>query len=263
MGGTAANGGGIANQGTLSLSLALVDHNTGGGIFNQAGSSFDAIDSTIAANPTYGISASGQQTSLVLYQVTIGRNPGVGLALDTLVDASLYGSIVAGNTGGNCSAALTAGGGDGGSNVEDHNTCGLTDPSSKPNRDPLLAASLADAGGLSDVLTIPANSPAVDIVTDCVGVDQRGFARTQGNGTVCDAGAYEQSPAGALITGGPSGATTETSPSFTFGSADSGGFQCALAGPGQTGQFAPCISPKSYSGLAAGTYVFTVRAVDP
>ena len=48
-------------------------------------------------------------------------------------------------------------------------------------------------GGPTDVLTIPASSPAVDSVPQCfIGIDQRGYTR---NTTLapCDAGAYEQS----------------------------------------------------------------------
>ena len=50
------------------------------------------------------------------------------------------------------------------------------------------------------MLTIPANSPAVDLVTPCsIATDQRGFARFTTQGQPCDAGAYEQSAVG----GGP------------------------------------------------------------
>jgi predicted phage tail protein len=38
------------------------------------------------------------------------------------------------------------------------------------------------------------------------------------------------------------------------------GFQCALRKKGKSAKFSACKSPKAYSGLAAGTYTFLVRA---
>ena len=138
-------------------------------------------------------------------------------------------------------------------------SCGLTEANSKPHADPQLSPDLVDAGGDTDVLTIPAASPAVDIVASCFTVDQRGFDR----GSPCDAGAYEQSAAvPTVITGGPSGATTNASPSFSFASDAGNTFECALSGPGFADDFAPCTSPASYSGLPPGDYVFTVRTLD-
>ena len=48
--------------------------------------------------------------------------------------------------------------------------------------------------------------------------------------------------------------------SFTFSSpdADLSGFECKLDG----GSFAPCVSPKNYTGLTAGLHIFEARAVD-
>jgi hypothetical protein len=39
-------------------------------------------------------------------------------------------------------------------------------------------------------------------------------------------------------------------------------FECQLTGPGQTGGFAACTSPKSYENLADGQYTFSVKASD-
>ena len=258
-GGTAPSAGGIANDGDLDLELGLVDHNTGGGIASTtAGSTLNLLDATVAANTGYGISASGDGTSAFLYQATVARNSGAGLLLDSLVNSGMYGSIVAANGGASCTTQL-ADGGDSGANVASDDSCGLTDPSSKPNTDPLLSASLVNAGGQTDVLTIPATSPAVDIVANCFGIDQRGFDR----GSPCDAGAYEQSAAvPTIITGGPSGPTTSTSLSFTFASSSGNTFECALTGPGRADDFAACTSPWNYTGLTPGSYVFTVRTLD-
>jgi hypothetical protein len=50
---------------------------------------------------------------------------------------------------------------------------------------------------------------------------------------------------------------------FTFAPAESGGsFQCRLEGPSGDSDFAPCTSPRTYPGLAAGDYRFTLRTLD-
>ena len=68
------------------------------------------------------------------------------------------------------------------------------------------------------------------------------------------------SEADTSITAGPSGATNNASPSFSFTSSPTGGtFECALD-PGPEDAWAPCTSPTSYSGLAQGAHTFQVRA---
>ena len=116
--------------------------------------------------------------------------------------------------------------------------------------DPQLSAALVNAGGQTDVFTIPATSPAFDRVPGCAGADQRDFGRPQG--PACDSGAYE-------IDQAPDTALSGTGPTFTFSSPEPGvTFQCRL----DPAAFAPCTSPMTYSGLAPGAYTFVVRAVD-
>ncbi len=68
-----------------------------------------------------------------------------------------------------------------------------------------------------------------------------------------------EAPPAPAILGGPSGFKASTSASFTFISSESGvSYACALDGSA----FAPCTSPKAYSGLAPGPHTFQVVAVD-
>lgn len=60
------------------------------------------------------------------------------------------------------------------------------------------------------------------------------------------------------INSGPSGLGADSSPDFTFSSADASGFQCRTDG----GAFAACTSPHTLSGLADGAHTFEVRATD-
>jgi hypothetical protein len=63
------------------------------------------------------------------------------------------------------------------------------------------------------------------------------------------------------IASGPSGPTASTSATFTFsGSSPEGfvGFECNLDGNG----FAPCSSPRSYTGLSQGQHTLEVRSKD-
>ena len=70
----------------------------------------------------------------------------------------------------------------------------------------------------------------------------------------------DSTPPETTITSGPSGTTSNASPSFAFTSSESGStFECELDGGG----FSPCSSPKSYAGLPDGPHNFKVRATDP
>jgi hypothetical protein len=74
-----------------------------------------------------------------------------------------------------------------------------------------------------------------------------------------------ETPPETTITAGPSGRTNSTSPAFRFTSSEAGSsFSCTLEGGAPNSDVSdPCGSPKSYSSLPDGAYVFTVKAKDP
>jgi hypothetical protein len=72
-------------------------------------------------------------------------------------------------------------------------------------------------------------------------------------------------PAAPTITGGPAGGGTDSdgNVSFSFTGAESGGtFECSNVPQGQAANYSACTSPKPYSGLANGSYTFSVRQKD-
>ncbi len=71
--------------------------------------------------------------------------------------------------------------------------------------------------------------------------------------------AADVTPPDTSVTAGPSGATGDSTPTFSFSSADAGAtFQCKVDG----GAFAACSSPFTTAALVAGAHSFQVRAVD-
>ncbi len=69
----------------------------------------------------------------------------------------------------------------------------------------------------------------------------------------------DTTPPQTSITSGPAATTTSTSASFAFSSSEAGSsFECKL----DSGSWASCTTPKTYSGLAVGSHQFSVRAID-
>jgi hypothetical protein len=289
-GGQAYQGGGVANLGgSLVIQHSVIDGNRaryseggadGGGIYSETyddGGGLVVYDSTIAFNSAQrgagiAIRYSGESQTFgvgALQRVTLARNvadqsaPG-GLLIAGGARVLATGSLIADNVvfapdrraarapdPSNCDPLARPT--DGGGNLSNTGDCGF------PTADPLLSEELVHGLGATPLLTIPAHSPAVDAAGNCEGTDQRGLARPQG--AACDAGAYEVPSAPApVILSGPTGPTSDASPSFTFSAAAPAEFECRLDGPGGAGPWEPCVSPKSYAALAAGAYTFHVRA---
>jgi hypothetical protein len=69
----------------------------------------------------------------------------------------------------------------------------------------------------------------------------------------------DTTPPATTITSEPTGVTSSHSATFAFASSEApSSFACSLDGGG----FGPCVSPKSYGGLADGQHAFQVRATD-
>jgi hypothetical protein len=221
-------------------------------------------DSTIANNsagdgPGSGILSRGNAAnSTTLERVTLTRNTGFGgsgIFVEVTSGGTLHlrGSIIAGNLDGsqlsNCGGVAPIS--DGG-NVSDGTDCGLTATGDQPGIDPTVALA-PDTAGETDVYPIATGSPALDRFA-CSGSDQRDLVRPQGS--ACDAGAYELDRAPDTALGGdPAG--------FTFASSEPGvTFECSLVSGSGPPAFTACTSPHSVGTLPAGTYTFSVRAVD-
>ena len=68
----------------------------------------------------------------------------------------------------------------------------------------------------------------------------------------------DTTPPETTIDSGPSGTIAETTATFEFSSEPGAHFQCRL----DNAVFSACASPRTYSGLAAGTHTFRVQAID-
>jgi len=66
------------------------------------------------------------------------------------------------------------------------------------------------------------------------------------------------SPPETQIDSGPSGATADSTPTFTFSSDEAGTFQCSVDG----GAMSACSSPSTLAALTDGAHTFSVRAID-
>jgi len=198
---TDGGGGGIYNQGMLSISNSTVSGNSagnggdGGGILN-AGGTLSISNSTVSGNSaSRGGGGIYNQETLSISNSTVSGNSapsgeGGGIEIHLSIVNNIGGSIVAANTGGDCSVSgfLI----DQGYNLSSDSSCGFTASTSQQNTNPMLASGLANNGGPTQTLALLDGSPAINKIpaSACtVTTDQRGISRPQG--PACDIGAFE------------------------------------------------------------------------
>lgn len=179
-------GGGIANEGTLTITNSTISNNmadnSGGGIW------------------------SGYFSVLTVTNVTISGNEAFKAAggLDANGTVTFHNSILSGNfTGlnypGNCGALFTSAS----YNISDDDTCGFgtsigaNGQTIGDNVNPQLDPNgLQNNGGPTKTIALDRASPAIEAIplANCtVSTDQRGYPRPnpEGSGTACDIGAFE------------------------------------------------------------------------
>jgi CSLREA domain-containing protein len=208
--GTAAGGGGIAAAGNLSVIGSTISGNTasagrqttGGGILaagtlligNTTISGNSALDTgggTASRGGGVAASAAFLSQNSTIAGNTASSAGGVYMTTPTATGAtqSFFNTIVGSNTGGSC-------GGTGLTTDSTHNnigfdtTCQFTGTADRNSTNPLLGT-LTNNGGATDTLALAPNSPAINQGSGCASTDQRGVARPQPAGGVCDIGAYE------------------------------------------------------------------------
>ena len=265
-------GGGIFNNGTLTITNSTFSGNSagsGGGIYIGGGTA------TITNSTFSGNSAGGDGGGIINYDtLTItnstfsGNSATTGGSINKFFGATtiLRNTIVANSTGGNCGGggAIT----NGGNNIDDAATCGWdSTDGSMSSTDPLLGA-LANNGGPTQTFALLTGSPAIDGVTfnapnSAPATDQRGIARPQG--ALYDIGSYEADaiPPDTTIDSTPPDPSNDITPTFTFSGDDGTGsgvasFMCQM----DSGGYSACAAPFTSSALLDGSHTFYVYAID-
>ncbi len=202
-GGITYSSGGEGVTQTLAVTNSTIAGNTAGGGGAEAdgfggGLEFGGGTGTLSHVTVAGNSAGGGG----------GTSLGAGLELGPLGTGGIDNSIVAANSGGNCSAAVVSRG----HNLDDGTSCGFAGTGDKSGADAKLGP-LGEHGGPTPTRLPLAGSPAIDAgdPATCPSTDQRGVARPQGGG--CDIGAVElQRPAATT-----SSVTSQTSDAASVG----------------------------------------------
>ena len=210
-GNTAADGAGIRNRGTLTLTDSTISGNSAGsgagGIYN--GGALTLTNSTVSGNSADsrggGISNEHGGT-LTLNNSTISGNTadssGGGIMnFDGTINVknTIIAGNIASNAGPDCSATLTS---QGHNLVQNTSGCTVTGDltGNITSQDPFLGL-LADNGGPTLTHALLPGSPAIDSGDDSVlgpplnlATDQRGHGYTRRYGTHVDIGAFEVQP---------------------------------------------------------------------
>ena len=213
-GGTEQNGGGILNEGTLTVSRSLIEGNQarfGGGLSTDGTSTATLINSTVSSNDAEedggGVSSETGGT-VNLRSTTVSNNTadddrsgggdGGGLFASTSGgggNITLINSLIAGNhdTGQEAHDCARLGGGSiasqGRNMVGNTNGCSYVQgPGDLLNQSARILP-LANNGGPTATHSLRKTSPAINAARSCPALDQRGVKRSLGGR--CDIGAWE------------------------------------------------------------------------
>ncbi|MHB8648355.1 MAG: choice-of-anchor Q domain-containing protein [Thermomicrobiales bacterium] len=209
-----SDGGGIANNGTFNVTGSTISGNTsvvgtGGGVSNY-GSMMTITNSTIVGNAATGLTSQGQgrgggifngsNSVIQLTYTTVARNTAnspLGGGVRTKGTLQSLGTVIAANTGGDCSILAPGIITSQGYNLDDDGSCTLTMPTDRPSDpNPGLATALAANGSTGpQTLALLSGSDAIDrggaSANGCPATDERGVVRPQPAGGQCDIGAFE------------------------------------------------------------------------
>src|SRR5258707_862916 len=199
------SGGGLFNDdGTVSIANSTFANNSGGdgGGLATLDGTLSISNSTFANNSAgrFGGGLDGVYTHVSIANSTFANNSaprGGGVNNEGFGGSvSIGGSIVAENTGGNCSGGIS----DQGYNLESGTDCNFTTSTDQQNTDPQLDSNgLQNNGGPTQTIALQQGSSAIDYIpvsssNNCPKTDQRGDPRPDGTSeSKCDIGAYESS----------------------------------------------------------------------
>jgi hypothetical protein len=187
-------GGGLYNDGTVTISNSTFANNSapngyGGGIENYNGT-LSITNSTIANNSASGGDGGGIYNAFSTVSIsnsTIANNSasGGGGLYDNGGTTNISGSIVANNSapnGDNCSGTSPV---SHGYNLESGTDCGFRGTGDLQNTNPQLDPNgLQNNGGPTQTIALLSTSPAIDTIpaSNCPTTDQRGNPRPDGTG---------------------------------------------------------------------------------
>lgn len=244
---TDTDGGGIDNQGVVTIISSTINGNTatgnGGGLFQDGldGSvTMTVTNSTVSGNTgggAGGLDVTGNGTTTII-QSTFSNTSSTASELFTTGAVNVRNTILSGTCASSGGTIVSQD-----YNLSSDGSCGLNQLHDLPNTSAGIGA-LANNGGPTKTHALLAGSAAIDWIPNtggCHGVglttDQRGVARPQPDGGLCDIGAFEASPSNAV--------------SFTV----SGFLSAPTAGvPGSV-----TVTAKDGSGNTVTSYVGTVQ----
>ena len=268
-----AEGDGVRTDfGTVEIDDAVIDLGAGTGTgLNAANYNNSADPKAINANHVtvvgggdgsigvwaYAAASGAKQTSTIQLHNSIVRGPTLDLAAQAAND---------GAQGGNSTATITTTYSDWATSAEIEPSNGTAEVAVGAGHLDVDPAFVNAAGG--DYRLSP-GSPVVDKGDPAAGgpaLDRAGAVRVADGdavlGAVRDMGAYERpdtTPPDTTITSGPTGPTSDATPTFAFTSEAGATFECRV----DAAAYSACPSPFTTPTLAGGAHAVAVRAKDP